>query len=123
MTKNNSQLAIFDFAKALALAGNNKASLKQNLTIFTNNIDTEIDKLNQALEQKDIETIAKIAHKMNGSCSYMAAEQIKTSCEQVFLACKAGNFNILKQLIDNLQQQTIVFLNTIKTRKVLEVLN
>ena len=123
MTERNPELAVFDFAEALTLAGTNKASLKKSLTTFINNISSELEKLQNALEQDNISTVTKIAHKITGSSGYLGAHQIKNTCEQITDTCKSQNLKNLRLLVNDLNQQTTLFLETIKKLRVLDVLD
>lgn len=122
MSNNHTELSVFDFGKALNFAGANKASLKKSLLIFIKNINGELNKLSSELEQSNTENIAKIVHKINGSSGYLGAQKIKHTCEQISDACRTKNIHSLEQLITDLKQQTDEFLNTIQSRRVLDIL-
>jgi len=99
---------LIDLNHIASYVGDNQNEIQMVLTIFTNDIDPQLNALKKAIDKEDHSEIEKIAHGMKGACADIGSSRIKESVstiEQCAKECKKDQYNKLYLQILNLVQQ------------------
>jgi two-component system aerobic respiration control sensor histidine kinase ArcB len=94
---------IMDIDAGKEIMNGDENLFKEMIGMLVNSLPEELDKLNQAYQQGDWETIGAIAHKLAGSASYCATHRLKGACSNLEKHLRKGN----KELADKLYTQLL----------------
>jgi HPt (histidine-containing phosphotransfer) domain-containing protein len=75
--------AVIDSRALMARCLNNLEFAQRILTMFEGRCETELAELDQALEQGDIESIRRIAHRLTGTCANAAAFEMQACASKL----------------------------------------
>lgn len=75
--------SVIDSRALMARCLNNLEFAQRILTMFEGRCETELAELDQALEQGDIESIRRIAHRLTGTCANAAAFEMQACASKL----------------------------------------
>ena len=81
------ELPIIDMNQALELTGGNEDLVKEMQQMLLEELQSETEKLNSFYEEKNIEKVKFIAHKIQGGASYCGTARLKEQTKNVERLC------------------------------------
>ncbi len=94
---NLEQFVIFDSEQALKNTGNLE-TLIELLTLLLQDLPTDLSLMKKAFQEKNFETIEKIAHKIKGGAVYVNTTRMKFACQYLERYWKTGEREFLEKL-------------------------
>ena len=88
------ELKIFDIESAKLMMGGNEKLLKDMVGIFVEETPEYVEKLKNAVKNKDFKTIKSISHKIKGEASSIGAEKLRKISYEIENAAKEGIYGI-----------------------------
>ncbi len=95
----------FDAEKALDQIEDDKEALSILLSTFTRVSPKQIEELRVAIEERDAETLAAVAHCFKGSLGVFAAEPAAEITRQLENHAREQNFNGAKEALSQLEAE------------------
>ena len=94
---------LFDIKKLLQIGGGNNDFIMQMLKLFINDVPQSVQKIKDAYDTRDYETMKYLTHRIRPSLHNMSVNSIKNEVLQIEkLAEKAENHPSLEKMIDNM---------------------
>ncbi|HFQ90966.1 MAG TPA: response regulator [Desulfobulbus sp.] len=93
---------------------NNIGDIRPVITVFLSTMRTRLDEMEQAIADKDIETIQRTAHTLKGSSSQFGAEGLSALCQQAENMARSNNLQQIEPLfrkITRVADQVAFFLH------------
>lgn len=106
---------VFNYKEALARYGGDNEILKTLVNVFLEDAEGHLVKSTSAFEEKEFDTVARIAHSIKGGASYIGADSLKITASEIEDAAKKGAAEAVKPLMAKLTGELNVFSQTIQT--------
>jgi len=96
---------VFDIAKALEIAGGNKAFLKELADLFFENLPGYVAKIREAISMEDSGALEGAAHDLKGSVGNFAAKRAHNAACQLEVIGNKGTLADADQLLSELMEE------------------
>ncbi|MBU1342967.1 MAG: PAS domain S-box protein, partial [Proteobacteria bacterium] len=103
----NDPAAPLDLEKALDEFENDKEFFMEVLNGFIHNVESQIPKVEQAIEKQDFSTIQKEAHAIKGGSANLTAMAISKAAHALEASSKSNDTNLSSALLENLKKEFI----------------
>lgn len=112
---SNDSFPIFDYKTALSRYSDDHEILREIVFGFLEECPEEFESIKTALNDQDTSLIAKAAHAVKGSASYVSAERIRQIAYTIETTAKSGDLSNAPKLINSLLEEFLSFKKTIET--------
>jgi two-component system sensor histidine kinase BarA len=103
--------AIYDRIEALNQVGGNASTAKELLSMMLTELPEQSLELDAAIRAADVEGLARIAHRINGSASCCGAPALAAACRALRRGVQASAEEDIPLLVELLQDQIRAFLD------------
>lgn len=95
----------FDWDDCLASSHNKVDLARELLSMFTKELPTFRDQINQAYQQEDQEKMTDLLHKLNGACCYCGVPKLKKIVDEFEFTLKQKSGMNISPYIDELNKE------------------
>jgi signal transduction histidine kinase/DNA-binding response OmpR family regulator len=92
-----------DWSKALEQFGENREILEKTLTKFIKQTALDLKEMRQTLEEQELETLRKQAHRLKGAAAYLAARPISSAAAELETETKAQSRELSSKALELIQ--------------------
>jgi len=108
-------LPVFDYKTALARYSGEHEVLKEIVLGFLEECPGDFDLIKKALQDQDTSSIAKAAHAVKGSASYVGAGRLQQLAYTIETTAKSGDLSKIEILFNSLLDEFLFFKKTVGT--------
>ncbi len=112
--EKNSPL-IFDYQTALSRYFGDHETLREIVFDFLEECPEEFESIHTGILTEDASSIAKAAHAVKGSASYVGAERLKNTAHIIETTAKSQDLSRIAAMVDTMKKEFISFKKTIET--------
>jgi len=112
---SNDSFPIFDYKTALPRYSDDHEILREIVFDFLEECPEEFESIKTALNDQDSSLIARAAHAVKGSASYVGAERIRQTAYIMETTAKSGDLTNAKKIVDSLLEEFLSFKKTVET--------
>jgi len=109
MHTENNELKDFNLKRALDSTGDNEELVIRLIEIFSNQWDSKVPELEQALNENNADIAERIAHNIKGSAASIGAELISETAYQLEKSAKSKQLANAIPLISSLKDKFVKF--------------
>ena len=107
-------MEIIDYALGLKLAGNNPELAEELLGMLTATLANDIKHFRKLYAAQDFAQLGAAAHRLHGATAYCGTSRLKAAIALLETAAKQNNINDLPELLDNVEQESVLVLKEVK---------
>jgi HPt (histidine-containing phosphotransfer) domain-containing protein len=108
-------LPVFDYKTALARYSGEHEVLKEIVLGFLEECPEDFDLIKKALQDQETSSIAKAAHAVKGSASYVGAGRLQQLAYTIETTAKSGDLSKIEILYNSLLDEFLSFKKTVRT--------
>lgn len=98
-------LKIIDWDLGKQLVGGKQELAEEMLAMLIDYLPEHQQEITKAVKTKDIESVAKSAHKLHGATCYCGTPRLKEAAKELEIAAKTGKIAVLAQLHEKLNNE------------------
>ncbi len=113
VTMNEQTTEVFDQDELMARCLGKIDLVERLLKTYHTSLDEELDRLEEALVSGDAEEVARVAHRLKGSSSNVAARSLQSKAAAVEVLARQGNLENANPLMHDLRRERARFVDVL----------
>ena len=106
---------IFDYKNALSRYSDDHEILREIVHAFLEECPEDFESIKTGITEQNTSLVAKAAHAVKGSASYVGAEKLKELAYKIETIAKSGDLSNAEIMVDTLLEEFLLFKKTIET--------
>jgi len=105
MLNGVSALPSFDKGKAMEMAGGDEEFLKELVQLFLADYPEKLSQIQQALQQRDANTLYQVAHSLKGACANLGLERARALSFEIEKRGREEKLEGVKEIYEDLRKE------------------
>ncbi len=93
----------FDLVKLQRVCRGAEAQVREMLLLFVSSTEGLLEELAQAVDRRDLQQAARLAHQIKGAAAYLGANEVTRLASEVEVRCKAQDWEPCREHLDDLE--------------------